>query len=334
MRIRTPRFALTLALLAAAGLIASCEPDQQPVGISFTVPQSDLIPEGIAYDPVDDAFYLSSTYRRKIVRVDTDRRATDFIASGSDGIWGVVGMRVDPVRRHLWVASSHAGTGMPMVNMDSTEEGSSGLFQYNIDSGTFINKYIFGPNDGGHFLNDLTISDDGTVFVTDSRADAVYALTPGGDSLEVFVQLERSPNGITLSADGAHLFIALRGDVGRVTVSDTSFMWIENTTGTNVDADGLYYYENSIVSVEPYDTVGVVNWYFLNNDGTIIERHQVLFADDPLLDQPTTGTVVGDDFHFIGNSQLQTFKRLFQESGEGFDRGAVADPVVFRVDLE
>jgi hypothetical protein len=33
--------------------------------IAFQIPEVDLIPEGITYDPVEKAFYVSSTYKRK-----------------------------------------------------------------------------------------------------------------------------------------------------------------------------------------------------------------------------------------------------------------------------
>ena len=63
--------------------------------IAFTLSETDLIPEGIAYDPVDKAFFLSSLHKRKIVRVRLRApRAPlleDFTAPAQDGLyssWG------------------------------------------------------------------------------------------------------------------------------------------------------------------------------------------------------------------------------------------------------
>ena len=36
--------------------------------IVFTVPEKDLIPEGIAYDAVDDCFYMGSIWKCKIIK--------------------------------------------------------------------------------------------------------------------------------------------------------------------------------------------------------------------------------------------------------------------------
>jgi tetratricopeptide (TPR) repeat protein len=44
----------------------------RPVGRSrtaFTVPEKDLLPEGIAYDPKEDCFYLGSMWKSKIVKI-------------------------------------------------------------------------------------------------------------------------------------------------------------------------------------------------------------------------------------------------------------------------
>src|SRR5215475_3829983 len=60
-----------------------------PVGLYRTIPPPDLIPEGLAADPANGDFYLSSIFHRKIVRFRGDGAPRDFIASGQDGALGV-----------------------------------------------------------------------------------------------------------------------------------------------------------------------------------------------------------------------------------------------------
>ena len=43
--------------------------------------------------------------RRRIVRKTRDGTLSDFVAAGRDGLRSALGMRVDPKRRALWVAS-------------------------------------------------------------------------------------------------------------------------------------------------------------------------------------------------------------------------------------
>ena len=67
---------------------------------AFTLHEKDFIPEGIAYDPRTQTFYLGSVYKRKIVSVNQKGEAKDF-ATEQDGLWSVMGMKVDASRRLL-----------------------------------------------------------------------------------------------------------------------------------------------------------------------------------------------------------------------------------------
>src|SRR4051812_9537514 len=62
--------------------------------VAFTINEKDLIPEGIAYDPAQKEFYVGSILKRKIVRIDSSGRASDFTSEGQDGLFKVLGMTV------------------------------------------------------------------------------------------------------------------------------------------------------------------------------------------------------------------------------------------------
>ena len=47
--------------------------------------------------------------------------------------------------------------------------------------------------------------------------------------------------------------------------------------------------------------------------------------------QPTTGVIVGDDFYYIANAQLQFFRAMYKEGA--YDKSALADVVVMKVSL-
>jgi hypothetical protein len=87
---------------AVAAPLNAREPRVTRAQTAFTLAgQRDLIPEGIAYDPVDDVFYVSSIYRRKVLRVERSDRATDFVGEEQDGMLGGLGVKVDAKRRLL-----------------------------------------------------------------------------------------------------------------------------------------------------------------------------------------------------------------------------------------
>jgi hypothetical protein len=82
---------------------------ERPVGSSvpaFTLPERDLITEGVTHDRDSGAFFVSSVRKRKVVRVTRDRQERDFLSSGQDGLYSVVGLAVDPQRHRLWLSST------------------------------------------------------------------------------------------------------------------------------------------------------------------------------------------------------------------------------------
>jgi hypothetical protein len=88
------------------------EPGPTTARVAFTLPEADLIPEGIAHDARTGTFYVSSTYKRKIVAVPPSGGARDFTTEAQDGLLGVVGMKVDPARA--------ASSGRPPATPGST----------------------------------------------------------------------------------------------------------------------------------------------------------------------------------------------------------------------
>src|SRR5262245_61880977 len=73
--------------------------------VAFYLEEKDFLPESVAYDPKDKSFYVGSTRKGKIVRVDASGNVSDFIAPRQDGLWMVIGIKINPTRRVLWVCS-------------------------------------------------------------------------------------------------------------------------------------------------------------------------------------------------------------------------------------
>src|SRR5687768_15972414 len=85
------------------------EPRVNNARTAFTLSgQRDLIPEGITFDPVEQVFYVTSIYHRKVVRIDRQGRAPDFTPAAHEGMLSALGTHVDPERRLLWVATAAA----------------------------------------------------------------------------------------------------------------------------------------------------------------------------------------------------------------------------------
>lgn len=262
---------------------------------AFRIPDPELLPEGIAYDPVGKTFYLGSVYKSKIVALDPDGRRRDFKAGGEDGLESVLGMRVDERRRLLWVCSN-------------TREGVGAVHKYALDSGKLIKKYTLDGRPARHQMNDIALSKRGDAYVTDSLGATVYEIRAGDDEPRPLVKFEAGvyPNGVALSADERLLYVAnVEGvavvDIGAKTVSRLAVGEGVATTG----ADGLYLYRGSLVAVQNANVAPdrVVRLY-LSADGRRAERARVLESNHPDYALPTTGVVVGDEFFYVANTQI------------------------------
>jgi sugar lactone lactonase YvrE len=324
-----------LCAAALAALLLTCLAPlaraQSPV--AFRITDREFVPEGIAHDPRTKTFYVGSTYLRKIVSVDGQGRVRDFAASGQDGLRGVLGLRVDAARRALWAVSSDVGLSMPIKGNPRDCLGCSEVFKYDLRTGRLIRKYSLSNKPAPHFLNDLTLNADGDAFITDTIAGAVYRIARGGDELGLFASLgpQSYPNGIDLSPDGRKLFVGTHESITSVGVRDKSVARLRLPEGVKPGIDGLYFHRGALVTVEPFDKEKIVR-YILDGRAQAVARVETLEAGHPLMSQPTTGVLVGRDFYYIANSQLQVFRKLFNPEA-ATDLSKLSEYVVLRLRL-
>jgi len=274
---------------------------------AFALPEKDLIPEGITYDPVEEVFYLGSTYKCKIIKVDKFGLTEDFTSEKQDGLRTVLGLKVDPGRRILWANSTV--TSPPPRGVDLRESGWSAVFKYDLDTGRLLKKYILHEEGKKHLFNDLAVGGRGSVFITDSEAGAIYAILPETDELILFLAAESFiyPNGIAISPDDRTLYVAHLGGMIRIDLETRAYRPVAHPTHiTLYGIDGLYWYRNSLVAIQ--NGLNRVVRLFADHSGLGVDILEILEANNPALDIPTTGVIIGDEFYYIANAVLSTFQ--------------------------
>ena len=268
--------------------------------IAVTIDEKDLFPEGLVYDNGGECFYIGSLLKRKILKVDPAGHRTELIATGEDGLFQVLGLKVDPKRRVLWACSAAESATKKI-------DGYSAIFEYDLPTGKLRRKFLMDNKDGPHLFNDIAITTSGDAFFTDSRGGAVFRIQNGKDSIDTLIPLNTLvyPNGIALSSDEKILFVAHESGIDRLSLSDGTRQALSPPPDEKIGAiDGLYFYRDSLIGIQNGRTVQRVARLYLNADRTGVERLAVLDTNNPLFDIPTTGCIVGDDFFFIGNSQI------------------------------
>jgi hypothetical protein len=141
----------------------------------------------------------------------------------------VLGIRFDPSDGTIWAASW------------SETSNTSELLHFK-GSGQLLGRYA--PNGTPHGFNDLAITHNGDLFVTDTVGNEVYRFDRVAHafvSLGVFRSLSE-PNGIALDAADRLLFVADDFGVIRVELSGGASREVDRGPGnTLAGIDGLYW---------------------------------------------------------------------------------------------
>ena len=290
---------------------------------AFTIAEADLIPEGIAWSEKQQRFYLGSV-KRKVIEVDSQGRARDFVPAAADGLGVVVGLHVDDARGELWAASEHMAPHPGLVR---------GIFRYRLRDGKLIAKYPVREGEAD-LVNDLVVAPDGTLYATASNSGSLVMVRPGSPSAEVFLAPHSlpDPNGITVSRDGRFLFVAGWYGITRVDLRTKDMLLLKSSPQIAAGCfDGLYEYEGDLVGIQNcvHDTGRVLRLRLNPSRDTIVSA-QVLESYNPLFDGITTGCIARHQFYFMANTQ---FRRM--GAGGTIPANVSFEPIqVLRLDLE
>ena len=260
--------------------------------LALLTEEKNLIPEGLAWDPNRNMFYLSSLAQRKIIEITPDSHASDFVPANRDHLLPVLGIRLDPRDSAIWANTAE-------------DRGNAALVHFSSD-GNLLGRYAL--NDSRkHFFNDLVVRKSGEVILTDSVDNQIFRFDP---ATQKFAQLKVHrdlfyPNGIALAPDDNTLFVAdslgvLRIDLQKLATVDVN----PGPHNTLASADGLYFYNGSLIAIQNGIGSPRVAAFKLSDDGTRITRTTVLENRSQFTSLPTTGAIRGSDFYFISNSHI------------------------------
>ena len=297
---------------------------QKKAETAFILEERDLIPEGIAYDLTEKAFYLSSIYKRKIVKITSDGKVSDLIPTGADEIEQVLGMKVD-ARGLLWACNN--------TPEHDTVRRISNVHVYDLRTKKMVKRFKL-EDDNRHLFNDIYITKAGDVFVTDTHAGMVWLVRKDSKTLEEFTKRGSVPfaNGITATPDEKFLIVSTGGAQGvvRVDVSTKQISSIPNDRYMVMGYDGLYQYNNTLIGVQNTFFPESIQKVTLNASSDRAERIDFLCDRDAKFNAPTTGVIVGDEFYFIANSQLL---QIIGGKGKIKDPDTLEETIIMKIKL-
>ena len=269
---------------------------------AFSVPDPDFLPEALTWDGARDRWLIGSLAKRKVSLRGAGGMWSDFIAGRGD-VLRVVGIHADSVRSLLWFATWEPA-GQP-----TTQSARTRLFKTDLVTGTVLRTYQPATGATSHLLNDLAVASNGDVYVTDTHGGWIYRVTAAGDSLEVFLRTDPTrfsgANGITMTGDEQTLYVAFIEGVARIDIPGRNISYVWSPPGVSTAGiDGLYWYRGDLIAVQNARGLERVIRLELDDLGERITGVEVIERSRDVLQVPTTGAILGSQFFYIANSQV------------------------------
>ncbi len=279
----------------------------------FTIPEHDFFPESIAHDPVSGDYFLGSMSHSRILRIHADGSYEDFLTSPVPELASSIGMKADADRRVLWVCT---GRFSLFANPDPGPPR-TGLIQLDLDSGALLASWLVSQKSPYHICNDIQLAAGGSAFATTTLIGRTYRVAPDLGEVTLLHQLEPGShnNGITLGPGEEHLFVAVDRGIRRYDLSSGDVLEIDIPPAVGVGPDGLYYYDGSLIMVQPRSNQVVR--LVLNDSHTAVDQFEVLARGHPDFAYPTTGVLVADSLVLVASSYADTPGREGVEAQHG-----------------
>jgi hypothetical protein len=260
--------------------------------LNLITEEKNLIPEGLAWDPKRKVFYLSSLAQKKIVQITLDSHVSDFVLANRDHLLPVLGIRLDPRDSSVWANTEDDLGKAELVHFDA--------------SGNLLGRFSL-EDKAPHGFNDLVIRQSGEILLTDSLGNKVFRFDP---AKKFFAELKLHrellyPNGIALASDDKSLFVADALGVLRIDLQTLASVDINpGPRSTLAGADGLYWYNGSLIAVQNGIGSSRIAAFKLSEDGFRVTKTTILENRSNFTSLPTTGAIRGSDFYFISNSHI------------------------------
>lgn len=299
--------------------------------VAFRLAEPDLIPAAMTYDRGSRRFLIGSLHKRKVIVVDeVTGRAADYATFREAGFLSVQGLEADNRRGALYVLSA---AGPEMLRDAGASDGQSFLHRLQLSSGRQVTRTAPPAAAGGHRMDDLVQAQDGTLYVTDTHAGIVYRWRPTAKVLEPFVALGTytAPRGLAWSGDGRALYVAHLEGLSRIDLRTRDVQPVGHSASmTLVGIDGLDTHRDDLIAVQNgLPGFSRVVRLRLTGDGLNIAAMEVLDANLPDHDMPSSGVVVEDGYYYVANSQ----RRRFTAPGVPGPPGTLQKPIIRRVNL-
>ncbi|HEY6308966.1 MAG TPA: hypothetical protein VI488_21195 [Candidatus Angelobacter sp.] len=262
-----------------------------------TLPLPDLMPEDLTFDRAGGTFVVSSIQHHALYRVrlpkagEAECTLQEIPLEDQAKRWPVLAVSADATRNLLWMtACAMPGfTGFP-----KEDEGKTALIAIDGATGKVVRRFDLATGGPG-VLGDMSVTDDGTVYVSDSLGGGVYRVHGNVKTaaLEKIAGDFFSPQTPVLAADGKRLFVAdysMGIAVVDLTKSNPAgqLSYLPHAESIAVTGlDGLYLSGDSLVGIQNGTEPARIMRFRLNPAQTEIISGEVVEQSTDRLGEPT-----------------------------------------------
>ncbi len=253
-----------------------------------------FIPEGIEWDTANRRLLVGSLAEGTVFEIANDGSLTPFVSD--DALVSSVGLEADEPRDRLLVANSDSAA------FGGQAAGQAMLGVFSLTSGERIAMVDLGPLAEGassYFANDLTVTDDGTVYVTDTINNVIYRVDTDYNA-SLFYAFEPAEglglNGIVAHSDGYLIVVASSGNgtLYRIPLDNPDAAAPIALDAPATGADGLDWTSSGQLASISNSTSSVV--LYESSDGWV---SATTAGTATFEGQATTGTEVDDAFYVV-----------------------------------
>ena len=282
---------LLLAMTASGAVAGPC-----PCTTFFAGDAKPFIAEGLARD--GDRVFVAGVAARPIVEI-RNGQMREFVHLPDE--YSPFGIAV--AGKTLWVTAA-------VIPQGAGREGPSALIAFDL-RGKITGTYPV-LDEGRHALGDLTIAPDGTVYVSDGLDGSIYVLRPGAHALTRLGArgLFKSPQGMTLSADGKSLLVVDYAlGLTKLDLAAATFTALRTPDGVNAKGiDGLARLpDGSFLASQNGTKEPRILRLKLSGDWSELLSADVIPADDPAVADPSLAMADSSGAYVAGVSQWNSF---------------------------
>jgi hypothetical protein len=290
----------------AARMAAETQPIAR-AGLACTLPLADLMPEDLTYDPPSRTFIVSSIQHHTLYRVSMPKAGNgdcglqEIPLEPSARRWPTSAVSFDPKRNLLWMttAAFPGFSGFP-----EQDQGKTSLLAINSATGKVIRRFDLEGNPTGLF-GDMSISADGTVYVTDGLGGGVYRVSGNLETAKLQKVADGlfSPQTPVPAGDGKRLFVADYSiGIAVINLASGKIQYLPYPQDAAVTGlDGLYLTGDSLIGVQNGTNPVRIIRLRLNPTQTAITSLEVIEQASPRMGEPTHAIEVSGMIYVTAN---------------------------------